>query len=206
MAVLDRHGIEHFGGGVTAADAHAPLVIERNGVRVALLSYTLAFSSKAGFNTREWRAREDRPGVAIGWPSDIGPAVASARQQADVVLVAVHSGGEFRPRPKRNQVRFARAAIDAGATVVIGHGPHNLQGYVREGNTLIAYSIGNFVFDDYVGRQNETAILDVTLTPKGVESVNWIPVQIENGLPRPATAQEAARIARQLAPMPAVND
>lgn len=69
----------------------------------------------------------------------------------------------------------------------------------RTGNgTLIVYSIGNFVFDYFSGRMNDTAIMDVTLGPAGVESVNWIPIVIERGFPRPAVGAEVPRIMRQL--------
>jgi poly-gamma-glutamate capsule biosynthesis protein CapA/YwtB (metallophosphatase superfamily) len=206
LALLDEHRIEHVGAGVDQDEAHRPLIIERNGVRVAVLSYVLPFNSKAGWNTREWEAKADLPGVAIGRPSQVDEAISAARHAADVVIVVVHSGGEFRPRPKRNQIGMARAALDAGATLVIGHGPHNLQGYVRKGKTMVAYSIGNFVFDDYTGPQNDTAILDVTLSAEGIEKVAWIPVEIEDGVPRPASAEESERIMRQLALDPVPHD
>lgn len=206
MALLDAAGVEHFGAGLNRDDAHAPLVIERNGVRVALLSFVLPFSAKAGFNTRAWQATPGQPGVAVAHPSQVGPAVTAARELADVVVVVVHSGGEYRHQPKPNQVAAAKAALQAGAVLVVGHGPHNLQGYVRDGNTLVAYSVGNFVFDDYTGPQNDSAILDVTLSAEGVTRVNWIPVEIEDGLPRPATAEEAARIMSQLARTPLLHE
>jgi poly-gamma-glutamate synthesis protein (capsule biosynthesis protein) len=96
---------------------------------------------------------------------------------------------------------FTQAAVDAGAALVIGHHPHVLQGYRRDGGTLIAYSIGNFVFDYFTGRPNDTAILDVTLSATGVDSLRWIPMTIRNGFPRPATGPDAARILARLKPI-----
>ena len=86
----------------------------------------------------------------------------------------------------------------AGASLVIGHHPHVLQGYTLVNKTSIAYSTGNFVFDHFTGGPNDTAILDVTSRQRGVESLRWIPIEIQNGFPRPATAAEAARISTPL--------
>ena len=201
LALLDERGIAHIGAGEDAAAARRPLVVEINGLKIALLAYVLPFSSKAGFNTRTWAARADMAGVSIGRPQTVRDDVAAARQLADVVVVIIHSGGEFRRVPKHNQVAIASAAVEAGASLVIGHGPHNLQGFSRDpvAGTLIAYSIGNFVFDEYVGRQNMTAVLNVLLTADGVQSVDWMPIQIEGGLPRPAVGTEIDRIMEQIA-------
>lgn len=198
LEILDNAGIEHVGAGQNASAARAPVIVEDNGLRVALLSYVLPFSAKKGFNTKEWTATENLPGVAIARHELVRADIAAAKRQADVVIVFLHNGGEFRRFPKHSQVRMADTAIAAGAALVVGHGPHNLQGHVRRGRTMIAYSLGNFVFDDYTGPQNDTAILDVTLSARGVEEVSWLPMVIEEGLPRPATADERARIMRQL--------
>lgn len=63
-----------------------------------------------------------------------------------VVIGTMHGGVEYKKRHQRDQQDFARAMLDYGADIVIGHHPHVLQGIeVREGKT-ICYSIGNFVF------------------------------------------------------------
>jgi poly-gamma-glutamate synthesis protein (capsule biosynthesis protein) len=206
MAILDSAGIQHAGAGTSSVDARAPVIFEQNGLRLALLSYVVPFSAKQGFNTREWAAREDSPGVAVAHHDEVRADVRAARADADVVVVFLHNGGEYRRHPKRSQVAMADTAIAAGAALVVGHGPHNLQGYVRRGKTLIAYSLGNFVFDEYTGPQNDSAILDVTLSAQGVENVDWIPMVIEEGLPRPATAGERARIMSQLSRVPHNDD
>jgi poly-gamma-glutamate synthesis protein (capsule biosynthesis protein) len=110
----------------------------------------------------------------------------------------LHSGVEYRPRPVRAQRVLAQAAVDAGATLVIEHGPHVLQGYHQVGGTLVAYSLGNFVFARFDGAPNDTAILDVTLTHAGVSSLDWIPMVIQGGVPRPAVGADAVRIMSRL--------
>ena len=69
---------------------------------------------------------------------------------------------------------------------------------MKRGDTLVTFSLGNFMFARFNGAANDSAILDVTLTPSGVAALEWIPVVIVKGIPRPATAVEAARIMGRL--------
>ena len=199
---LDAAGVGHFGGGANLAAARAPLIITKNGLRIAFLGYVLPFSGRPAFNTRQWAATATSSGIAIGTPDVVSADVRAARQVADLVIVMVHGGTEYSFRPNKAQKRFDLAAYNAGATMVIGAHPHVLQGYVYQNHQLIAYSEGNFVFDRFTGDENDTAILDVTLSADGVDSLHWIPIEIHNGFPRPATADEAARIMSHLKPLP----
>jgi hypothetical protein len=64
---------------------------------------------------------------------------------------------------------------------------------------MVAFSLGNFAFSRFDGAANDSAILDVTLTPAGVTSFNWIPVLIDRrGIPKPATGADAERILERL--------
>ncbi len=75
--------------------------------------------------------------------------IREARRQADVVLVSVHaheSRGSDSTVPAEFVETFARACIDAGANVVIGHGPHELRGIEAYNGGIIFYSLGNFIF------------------------------------------------------------
>ena len=91
--------------------------------------------------------------------------MALARESADLVVVMVHGGLEYRGKPSASSSARSRTPrIDAGASLVLGHHPHVLQGYAKRGDDLIAFSLGNFVFARFDGRANDSAILDVTLT------------------------------------------
>ncbi|MDL2334847.1 MAG: CapA family protein, partial [Chloroflexota bacterium] len=127
--------------------------------------------------------------------------VANARTLADVVVVSLHADGEYHRLPKTSQRRMADAAIGAGAALVVGSGPHVLQGYRAGDHTLIAYSLGNFVFPGYTGRAKDSAILDVTLTAEGVTDFDWIPIVIRQALPQPATGDDSERVLDQIRPI-----
>lgn len=94
----------------------------------------------------------------IGDLARLEQMVKSARRQADLVIVSMQAGAEgsealiVRDQPERylgeergNTFRFARRAVELGADLVIGHGPHVLRGMECYRGKLIAYSLGNFV-------------------------------------------------------------
>ena len=192
---LRESGIAYAGAGADAEAARAPAILDRNGVRIAFLSYVnVPVESRTAFDTRSWAAGIETPGVAWADPAAIAQDVAQARTLADVVVVLLHSGLEGSSLYTTLQQTLAHTAIDAGAALVLGSHSHVLQPVERYKGGLIAYSLGNFVFDGFLDPSNYTAIFSATLTPLGVTSYEWVPVVIDHGLPRLATPDEAALI------------
>jgi poly-gamma-glutamate synthesis protein (capsule biosynthesis protein) len=74
--------------------------------------------------------------------------------------------------------------IDAGASLIIGHHPHTPQPLERYHGGVIAYSLGNFVFDASWDRAREGAILQCTLSRQGVQTARLTPTIIYQGQPR----------------------
>lgn len=201
---LKKSGISGLGAGRNASEAHAPVILERNGLRVAFLAYADVPVETTGFDVRSWMATSSQPGIAWADLNLITSDVIAAKKQADVVVVLLHAGYEvnaYVPPVSANQRKEAYAAIDAGASLVIGSHSHILEAIEKYHGGLIAFSLGNFVFDNYLGIANSTIILHVVLTPAGVQSYNWIPVLIENGLPRLAAKYEVPSIATLVAPV-----
>jgi poly-gamma-glutamate capsule biosynthesis protein CapA/YwtB (metallophosphatase superfamily) len=195
LARLREGGVNSVGAGADAEAAEAPVILERNGVHVAFLSYVnVPVESRTAFDTHSWAAAVEKPGVAWGEPDTIARDVAAAKTLADVVVVLLHSGLESNVAVNSIQRTLAHAAVDAGAALVIGAHSHTLQPVERYKDGIIAYSLGNFVFDGFTTPSNYSAIFTATLTPTGVESYDWVPVVIEKGLPRLATPAEAAVI------------
>jgi poly-gamma-glutamate capsule biosynthesis protein CapA/YwtB (metallophosphatase superfamily) len=196
---LTARQILSVGAGQNQAAAHAPAILDRNGLRVAFLAYVdVMVESRTGFDTRTWTAGPGTPGVAWADPKRIAVDVKAARQQADLVVVFLHSGLEDRAEVSPNQRAEAQAAIDAGAALVLGSHPHVLQPVEKYHGGLIVYSLGNFVFDGFALPENYSVIFSAALTLAGVGDYTWIPVVIENGLPRLANADESAIILAKL--------
>jgi poly-gamma-glutamate synthesis protein (capsule biosynthesis protein) len=121
-------------------------------------------------------------------------AVAAAAKRANVV-VSIHWGGEYQAAPGPRQRAVARALADAGAKIIVGHGPHVLQRVEWIEETLVAYSLGNFLFDQpYPVDCRWGAILRVTLQSNRVVAVTAVPTIVEQGRVRVAAPDEAAAI------------
>jgi poly-gamma-glutamate synthesis protein (capsule biosynthesis protein) len=202
LEYLVAEGVVPVGGGRDRDAARAPAVVTVNGLRIAFLSYAGRMVERSGWRTTDGEATATEAGIAIARPDDVAADVRSAREHADVVVVLMHAGIEGSAAPAPVQQDIARAALDAGASLVVGHHPHVLQGTWHDDSRLVAWSLGNFVFDGfeglYGGRATDSAILEVTLAPSGVESFDWLPVVVVEGLPRPASEAQAARVGSQI--------
>ena len=199
LAALDASAVRYAGAGMDRNEARRPVVVEAAGLRIAFLSYTDV--PCATFATGR------SPGVARATVGAIGKDVRAARERADVVVVLLHFGVEYTDAPQPVQQKLARAAVDSGAALVLGHHPHALQGWEWYQDGLIVYSLGNFVFDldaddlaNLGPRAFETVVLSVTLDAGGVLDVQAEPVVIDvvENRPRPATPDEAEAILQRL--------
>jgi poly-gamma-glutamate synthesis protein (capsule biosynthesis protein) len=120
--------------------AHAPEILDLNGLQVAVLGYAAA----------RWNGSEDVPATDyIVWaePDAVRADVQAVRDRVDLVVVQLHAGIEYATSPSPDQVRVAHAAIDAGANLVVGHHPHVTQTVERYKDGLIVYSLGDALFD-----------------------------------------------------------
>jgi len=220
---LDLLGLGRVGAGRDLAEARRPVIVERDGVRLAFLAYAEpAWSVVEARGAMEARvltrvetrlhgappppasprdpddARSSMVGVA---PAVIADMVADVRRalatlDPDYLFVSVHWGDEHQNLPRAFQKAFGRAAVDAGATAVFGHHPHVLQSVERYGDGLIAYSLGNFVFDMKADATYLTAALRLNLAGGALRSAEIIPVRIVRGsyAPEPAGPADAMTI------------
>lgn len=153
----------------------------------------------------------------VSHPTHAAHVIDSLRQQYDLVIVSFHGGAEgknaqhvenktemFYGENRGNLIEFAHRVIDAGAALVIGHGPHVLRALELYKNRLIIYSLGNFLTYGNVNIQGVTgigAIVEVTLDMKTGEFQQGkiIPtVQREPGYPVYDDKQQAIALMRTL--------
>lgn len=172
LATLKSQGISHAGAGENIEEARRPALLERKGVNVAFLSYSLT-------QPLEFFADADRPGTAPGWSRFFREDIRRARSAADYVVVSFHWGEERAAHPRPYQVEAARRAVDAGADLVIGHHPHVLQGVERYRGGVILYSLGNFAFGS-LSRHAESSVMARIVLDGGVREVEIIPLNVKN--------------------------
>jgi poly-gamma-glutamate capsule biosynthesis protein CapA/YwtB (metallophosphatase superfamily) len=200
LANLDTAGIERAGGGQDSTAAHTPAILEAHGLRIAFLAYG-AFVEEASFPIALQKATDTSPGIAWIDPGVVAKDVAAARRVADIVVVSMHSGLEYTSGLWQTQIDVAHEAIDAGAALVLGSGPHVLQGIEYYGDGVIAYSLGNFIFDfDDQDRavpgmpSAHSGVLVASLDAKGVRGLEFRPAVIAENRPEPAPPDEAPAV------------
>lgn len=191
----------------------------------ALSKAGVAFSSKSG-EIAEFEVRGVRVGVialSFGWPprSIAFPAqalkeISRVSGKYDILILSVHGGAEGRSalhvvpgmerylnEPRGDLIRFAHDAIDSGADLVVGHGPHVPRAMELYAGRLIAYSLGNFATYGGVSVVKESGyapLLTVELAPDG----SFLGASIDSFLqrpysgPRPDSKQRALRLMRRL--------
>lgn len=142
---------------------------------------------------QDWVARRGHGGAAL-WRGPTGTAaIRKLASEVDLVIVQFHAGYQFQEAPSVNVQAIARASIDAGADLVVCHHPHVLQGFEWYKGHLIAYSLGNFVFDqDFLSTFSST-ILRTVWEGKTLVEARAIPVELEAYRPMPAV-DRAARL------------
>lgn len=198
LELLQAQNVAAIGAGPNDAAAHAAHIAEVNGLKLGFLGYVhVPVEATTNFDVQTWTATADAPGLAWGDPQRIRGDVAALRSQVDLVIVLLHSGYEYIEEPSEPQVLAAKAAVDAGADLVIGHHAHILQGIERYNGGVIAYGLGNFVFE--IDGPPETAILNVWLGRDGVRQLELLPALIQfGGQPRLAESWEAAPILQRV--------
>ena len=133
-----------FTGTATSDEEAAQIpVVERNGIRFALINYTYGINGYAP---------GDIPSYAVNLIDEdrIAADVERAREQADVVVAAMHWGTENETEPDAQERQWAQMMADLGVDIVLGSHPHVTQPLTwldgKDGNrTLMAYSLGNFI-------------------------------------------------------------
>jgi hypothetical protein len=140
IANLKDYGIRSSGAGKNAAAARKPAILDVAGTKVGILAYdTIA---------KYYAAGTTKAGSAILTAKAVKADVAKARKAgAQVVIVFPHWGTEYDPTPFKGQQTLARAAIDAGADLVIGNHAHWAGALETYKGRPIWYALGNFVFD-----------------------------------------------------------
>lgn len=181
MNHLDQANIPYFGGGRNLSEAHKPLWIERNGLRIAVLGFN-------EYKPRSFEAGTDHAGLAWSEDSHVISDIRAARKSgADLIIPFMHWGWEREPHPTERQRKLARRMIDAGADVVVGGHPHVTQGAEYYRGRLIVYSLGNFVFDGFDYPEGKIGwLLHLTLDRKGLIAWKTLAAQMdEEGTPHP---------------------
>jgi poly-gamma-glutamate synthesis protein (capsule biosynthesis protein) len=174
---LQEAGINTVGAGPNDEAARRPLTYEANGMRFVFLAFNAVPDPEDGGSDAGWtRAGWNRERIAAAISAARAQADQGARQIPTVVVVSAHWGYEYQLRSDPVQRDMALAMLDAGADLVVGHHPHVVQGTHVGVDGLVAYSLGNFVFDQRRGETGQGLALRAFFDARGLRAVQGLPV------------------------------
>ena len=162
---LEENEIQYTGGGMSKTDAIEPRIIEKHGIKVGFLGF-----SDVGPN---WmRANIDTAGILLASDPDFENIIKNASEKVDHLIVSFHFGDEYKKQHNDRQEYLAHTAIDSGAKIVIGHHPHVSEDTEIYKNGFIAYSLGNFIFDQRFSEETmKGMLLQIKLEKDGSMSI-----------------------------------
>jgi poly-gamma-glutamate capsule biosynthesis protein CapA/YwtB (metallophosphatase superfamily) len=180
IANLVEAGLHPVGAGADLEEANRAAFFDIEGWRVAVVGLNTISGFAVGVaGGGGWFAGPGRPGVAPASTENISAAVSRAAAEADIVIVTVHWGDEDAPAPNSGDRLRARAMIDAGATVILGHHPHRLQPLEVIDGVPVFWSLGNFVWPRISTVGATTGIAEIVVEPDGAIHARLIPAFIE---------------------------
>ncbi|MFA6274129.1 MAG: CapA family protein [Candidatus Paceibacterota bacterium] len=158
---LKENEIFYTGGGINSKEAEEPVIIEKYDMKIGYL----AFSDKGP----EWmKSNENQPGIILANNPRLSEIIKNASAKVDNLIVSFHFGEEYQTVHNERQEYLAHLAIDNGARLVINHHPHVMQDTEVYKNGFIAYSLGNFIFDQGFSKNTmEGMLLEIKLYKNG---------------------------------------
>lgn len=186
---LGRVDIQTIGSGSNADEAWQSEIVERNGIKIGFIGATYGPTSDNLAQMSDTKRLQE--------------ALTKLRANADFIVVTMHAGTEYVRQPNWQQTKFARAAIDAGADMVIGAHPHWVQPIEQYKDKYIFYSLGNFIFDQTWSQETKEGLtLKISLTKTDLQTmlkqVELIPIIIDSIQPRVASETEKQSILKKI--------
>jgi poly-gamma-glutamate capsule biosynthesis protein CapA/YwtB (metallophosphatase superfamily) len=181
---LEATGLGWSGAGLSESQA---LLAYRTRVGELPLGY-LGFVGWAGnFTPNQVAQGADKSGAAYGTAQNIAATVRREVAAGFLPVVQYHGSREYSDEPTLVTETRLKQSIDAGAVVAIGHHPHIVQGFEIYRDRLIAYSLGNFMFDQFHYATTRSYLLYVWLDRDRLHAAEVMPLHIKGYVPMAAT-------------------
>lgn len=162
---LEKSEIVGIGAGRNKKDASEVKILELKGLKIGFLAF-----SDVGPNWLE--AAAGSSGILLASDKNFDEITKGAAEETDALAISFHFGEEYQKVSNARQKYLARRAIDNGAKIVVGHHPHVVQEIEKYKNGIIAYSLGNFIFDQYFSEDTMSGmVLEIELEGKEIKSI-----------------------------------
>lgn len=199
---LNAAGVAHSGSGDTVDAAKAAERIDLGSNKLSLLG----FVGWAGYFKPNLVAGPDKGGAMHGSDANISAAVDGEADAGRAPIMQLHTGSEYADEPTEFGVKRMRLAVEEGAAMVASHHPHVTQGFELYRDRLIAYSMGNFMFDQNFVETMISYTLKVWMEKGKVIRAEVIPIQILDYRPVPAVGSMREALLRRIFALSARRD
>ena len=187
LDAFDEYKIPRIGAGRNLDEAEKPYYFIINGYKFAFVN-----ASRAEKNRMTPGATINSEGIFLCYdPTNMINLIKDLRDDTDYIITIIHFGKEFSHALEEEQVSSAKAYIDAGSDIVIGHHAHVLQGVEIYKDKPIIYNLGNFLFND---ETIDTAIFQIILNDDGNFDYLMIPALQKNSYTDILTGSEKNRV------------
>ena len=175
-----------------------------SGNPVAMISCNISYLE---VEENQTDASPSNAGVAACTVDDLRTAIIAARQETDFIVVQIHGGVGYSEEPSYSMEQMVLTAGEAGAAVVVGHGPHVLQGIGEEEGAFVAWSLGNLLFDQNLWATLSSGVLQLDIDGETgtVHRATFEPLLIQNYSPIGIRGEIQNNIARELSARSDVN-
>lgn len=194
IAALNNEDLPFSGAGHNEQQALKPHMLNVNSNNLAMLGYV----GWQGSTTPKQTANQYQGGAAFGSSKNINSSVQQAIEQKQLPIVQYHGSLEYSNEPTGVTEQRLKSAIDNGAVLAVAHHPHVTQGIELYNNRLIAYSMGNFVFDQNFSSTQHSYLLYVWLDDGEFHRAEIVPIYVKGYKPTPAIDEERITILKRV--------
>ena len=178
IKIITESGIRIYGAGCSLLEARRPAIIERNNIKLIAFAYADGMGQIATGKTAGC-AEAKLENIL----EDIKPY---SNVDGAFIIVSLHMDAEFQETPSPKRIELCRCLADAGVHIVLCHHPHVIQGIERWNDSLIVYSLGNYVttITPYLlahsDMTHKSYHINIRLNKRGIKNIEVIPILIDS--------------------------
>lgn len=166
----NKTGVMTAGSYSSEEERITPNIMEKNGITYALLSYTTT--------TNGLTRPKDEPYLVMTYDEKtVKEDIERLRDKVDVLMVSMHWGEEYTHTPTEEQKQIAKYLADLDVDIVIGHHPHVVQPIDFIDDTMVIYSLGNFIASQYGVNKLTGLMASVTIKKTTIDGVSTITLE-----------------------------
>ena len=194
LDALHGAGLPYSGAGLNETDALAAHRARIGGAPFSFLGYV---GWAGNFSPNQVAMGADKSGAAFGTTENIVATVRREAAAGQLPVIQYHGSREYSDEPTLVTETRLKRAIDEGAVLAIAHHPHVVQGFEIYRDRLIAYSMGNFMFDQFHYATQYSYMLWVWLDDGRLHRAEVVPIHLQGYTPMPATDTVRRKVLRR---------